>query len=531
MSLIKMLFVWFVCVSVANCATGKSTAHVAPWLFLALVTSMAVAFGVAVSVSPCVARVKRMLVLTDVGEECDDESALWMMLKVLNTDSSYEADVVFCTGDPDLRRNRWVSIIRDVSPLCQGRIRYFRGNGTKRAVRHVVPVVEEGVLVATGLHDVPAYEGGSYDVVVQMSPLGDSETPLGALERVMLSEGAIVGSYILIGTEGSTNYDKNSPIHDLFKAHLVANGFLMGCVAQENYALWTRSCTSILIPKLQDEVFTDEWMKAIGRINPEAVNLFVRFRVNVMVNYSVIRSGFAELEEKFRDDPLFSQAADWWTELRDPALEKIRGGYIQLSRDKDNLASFSYGSALMGDMIKGQKISWMDLVTPAAQSDFAVFVKASPEGILEKCNVDTVMSWALLLMTERMARTWAFATMQAGGQRPEASVLDEYFEKSLAGSHFPKLPVFKNEAERMQLDDIKMEFTGNPQYDPSGMYVALALLAGDADARKTIHQKLDSKSKLIADAERAEALSEAYKGRPPEYLLNTLIQGKLPPKK
>jgi len=473
--------------------------------------------------------VRRILVLTDVGEEIDDESALWMMLKVLDTDSSYEADVVFCTGDLDLRRNRWVSIIRDVPrPLpCQGRVQYFRGNGTKRAVRHVVPVVEEGVLVATGLHDVPAYEGGFYDVVVQMSPLGDSETPLGALECVKLRDGATTGSYILIGTEGSTNFDKNSPIHDLFKAHLLANGFLMSCVAQENYAPWTQHCTSILIPELQDGVYTDEWMKAIGRINPEAVNLFVRFRVNVMVNYSVIRSGFAELEEKFRDDPLFSQAADWWTELRDQALEKIRGGYIQLSRDKDNLASFRYGPALMEDTIKGQNISWMALVTPAAQSDFAVFVKASPEGILEKCHVDTVMSWALLLMTERMARTWAFATMQGGVRRPEASVLDEYFEKSLAASHFPKLPVFKNEAERTQLNDIRMRFTGNPQYDPSGMYIALALLAADAHASQTIYQNLGGKLKLIDDDERAEALRQAYTGRTPEYLLGTLIQGKI----
>lgn len=473
--------------------------------------------------------VRRILVLTDIGEEIDDESALWMMLKVLDTDSSYEADVVFCTGDLDLRRNRWVSIIRDVPrPLpCQGRVQYFRGNCTKRAVRHVVPDVEEDVLVASGLQDVPAYEGGFYDVVVQMSPLGDSETPLGALECVKLRDGATTGSYILVGTEGSTNFDKNSPIHDLFKAHLLANGFLMSCVAQENYAPWTQHCTSILIPELQDGVYTDEWMKGIGRINPEAVNLFVRFRVNVMVNYSVIRSGFAELEEKFRDDPLFSQAADWWTELRDQALEKIRSGYIQLSRDKDNLSSFRYGPARMEDTIKGQNISWMALVTPAAQSDFAVFVKASPEGILEKCTVDTVMSWALLLMTERMARTWAFATMQGGVRRPEASVLDEYFEKSLAASHFPKLPVFKNEAERTQLNDIRMRFTGNPQYDPSGMYIALALLAAGADAKQTIYQNLGGKLKLISDDERAEALRQAYTGRTPEYLLGTLIQGKI----
>ena len=471
-------------------------------------------------------KVKKILILTDVGEEIDDESALWMMLKVLDTDSSYEADVVFCTGENELRINRWCSIIRD-APILQSRsrVQYFRGNDTTRTVRHSSCDMNKDVLTACGLHDVPAYHGGFYDVVVQMSPLGDSETPLGALECVKLRDGETTGSYILIGAEGSTNFDKNSPIHDLFKEHLLANGFLMSIVAQENYAPWTQQCTSILFPKLQDEIYTDEWMKATGRINPEAVNLFVRFRVNVMVNYGVIRKGFVELEEKFLDDDLFSQATDWWMKIRDKALEKICDGYIKQSRDKDNMADFMYGNPQMEDMINGQPKKWMSLMTPEFQEDIVSFVDASPEGILEKCHVDTVMSWALLLMTERMARICVFAMMKGGGKRPEAYALDKYFEQSLGANHFLTMPMFKNEIEYEQINDIRKRFVANPQYDPSGMIVALALLAADSSERQIINKKLEKKEKLVTDEDRPNALYWAYEGKPPEYLLRILLTG------
>lgn len=48
---LKMLFMWLVCVSVTDCVTGNSTAHVTPIIFLVLVTSVAVSFDVAKSIS------------------------------------------------------------------------------------------------------------------------------------------------------------------------------------------------------------------------------------------------------------------------------------------------------------------------------------------------------------------------------------------------------------------------------------------------------------------------------------------------
>lgn len=65
--------------------------------------------------------IKRLLVLTDVGEEIDDEGALWIILKVLDLDSSYKVDIVFCTGDLKLRCDRWVSIIHGQEELYKGK--------------------------------------------------------------------------------------------------------------------------------------------------------------------------------------------------------------------------------------------------------------------------------------------------------------------------------------------------------------------------------------------------------------------------
>ena len=48
---LKMLFMWLVCVLVTDCATGNSTAHVTLIIFLVLVTSVAVPFDVAKSIS------------------------------------------------------------------------------------------------------------------------------------------------------------------------------------------------------------------------------------------------------------------------------------------------------------------------------------------------------------------------------------------------------------------------------------------------------------------------------------------------
>lgn len=203
--------------------------------------------------------IKRLLVLTDVGEEIDDEGALWIILKVLDLDSSYEVDIVFCTGDLKLRCDRWVSIIRGQEELYKGRVRYYTLNRTNRRVRNIPNDVTESDSKTTRLDDLTDYQGGLYDVVFQISPLGDKNTPIGTLTNVKLRDGATTGSYILIGAVSSTNSDKNSPIHDEFIAHLLKEGFLMSCVTMSNYAPWTQSFVDTLPPVCKRKLPKTNW--------------------------------------------------------------------------------------------------------------------------------------------------------------------------------------------------------------------------------------------------------------------------------
>ena len=472
---------------------------------------------------------KRILVLTDVGEEVDDEAALWMMLKVLDQNCIYEADVVFCTGDIMLRCNRWATVICDVNPLpSNGRVQYFKGNSTLRHVRHKIQV-EESILKTTGLNNIPLYNGGLYDVVIQMSPLGDSESLLGVFENVKLCDGAVHGSYVLVGTEGSTNFDTNYPIHRLFKEHMMKEGFLMSCIAQENYAVWTPDHTYNMNDILKKYIYEDEWKKAIGRINPEAVNLFVRFRVNCKVNYDVIKKAFDNIEEKFKSDILFQDAITWFDNIFDIVYQKIKDGYIQISKTKDNN---DYGLSLMGETIKGQSSKWINLLSLDTQEEFKKMfpdelLNASIEGTLEMCNINIVMGWALLQMSRRMAITWLYITTRCG-IIPDLDSIIKYFEDSLNFNSFPKLPEYILPEAQNDVEFIQQCFMGNPEYDPSGMFVALALLAADPETRQQISQDLEIKKKLLNDIVRSKALGEAYNGKlSPENLLEILKTGQI----
>ena len=75
-----------------------------------------------------------MLVLTDVGEEVDDEVSLYMMLETLQKSTStydfnYKVDVVFCTGNIDGRINRFADILKklqDEGKFFNVNVNYFR---------------------------------------------------------------------------------------------------------------------------------------------------------------------------------------------------------------------------------------------------------------------------------------------------------------------------------------------------------------------------------------------------------------------
>jgi hypothetical protein len=442
--------------------------------------------------------------------------------------------------------------------LCLDRIKFYRGENTTRHVRHEAKVSEDEVK-ACGLADLPLFPGGKYSTILQISPIhGVSYT------NIKLMPGCEFGSWIVVGDEGSTNFPRDE-VHNNWKNHLLSQNFRLSCVEAANYTVWTIACINELLPAFQDTVFYDEWLKAIGRIHPEAVNLFVRFRVNVLVNYGVIYKGYIRFVMNFQtlvvnlvskpdEDCDLSTAEEYarnvniasiaaqknrkkaknWTEQNARSwLDQIRSGYVAKSRAKDGVEK---GGALMENKIPGQEKPWSSLVTPETKKEFTKrFAKeirnASPEGTFEKVPVDTVMSWALLGMTKRMAEIWALITLTLGGNLPDASVMNEYFAAGLASSAFPALPTPKNDMEREFINAKRKWFVGNPQYDPCGAVVALALLFATTEQQTQIHDRLDAKEKLVSDADRPELLRLGHSGESPEVILQILLSGTLPPKK
>merc|ERR1712176_343343 len=130
----------------------------------------------------------RLLVLTDAGEASDNETALWLLAKHLNSAPRMRADVVFVTGNPLQRAMRWAGILNSCKGPKPGekQMRYFIGPETERQMMYQI-ALDVDTLRSAGLGelDMSPYDGGSYDVVLQLSPLtGFSEDISPALDGV-----------------------------------------------------------------------------------------------------------------------------------------------------------------------------------------------------------------------------------------------------------------------------------------------------------------------------------------------------------
>lgn len=481
---------------------------------------------------------KRLLVLTDVGEEIDDEGALWMMLKSIGNNNKYAADVVFCTGDYNRRRNRWATILEGQDKYTN--ITYFYVNQTSRHIRHHHDENLD-LLNKVGLNQGNFTEYGiggensrwEYDVVLQISPLGDNNSPLGNLSKIKLRDGAETGSYVLVGTESSTNFVKDFPIHNQFKEHLLTNGFLMSIVAQENYANWTLEHTTNMNDVMKTYLYKDEWSKAIGRIPPAGTStLFIRFRVNCKVNYDVIKNGFNKIKNKNELAGYFTKANDWWNTINDNVYTAIKDGYITKSKTNDDGV---FSSSCVSEMIKNQTFTWRDLLSNETINEITnmqEFINLNSD--LMECNINDVMSIALLIMTKRMTITYVLITNIYNDRDSTPEELKEIktgilkYCVNMDFNEFPKLPDLSTPlsiGKKEQVEQITQCFVGNPEYDPSGMFVALALLAASPKTREEISTKLQEKKKLTRDDKRSEYFGKAYNDNlNPKKILDILEQ-------
>lgn len=481
---------------------------------------------------------KRMLVFTDVGEEVDDEAALYMMYKVLHS-RDIEVDVVFTTGLPRVRAKRWACIL-DSLEKPRGNISYYVGPDSDRHMRY-----EDAAGCSRGnvSHlSLAPFKGGEYDVVMQMSPLfgfeSPKQAPKGPLASMKPRSGAQFPVTVLVGDIGSTNFDdkdcslatKKPCLHGDFKEHLINLGFSFTIVQAENYAKWNPSYLTAMPSVLAEMIRLDEWNKAVGRIPPGSSNLLVRFNVNAVISFKNVRQAFDVFMIKAKAEKrTYVAVTRWWNHRRaDKVLADIRKGYVaKCMRGQAGVLP----NTTVAEFLEGKPFSWESLEECAAdilKRNKLPCLQAhdSWERKLGACLLKDVISEALFIITERLMTIWAFAKFMVA-EEPEGAAVEAYVngEPPLNFKNFPPLPLLRNDSKQWLLD-IQNEVVGNPQYDPSGMLVALAMLATNSkqseQQRLVIRSKLDDKKPLLSQEGRLQAMSKAYGGAAPADLLNLL---------
>ena len=460
----------------------------------------------------------RMLVLTDVGEEIDDEASLWLLHQHLNAFPQAEADIVFVTGSPLERATRWAQVLNSLPPTHKltDRIQYYVGPTTSRHMRYRM-MADAAELLSAGLATLinKPFEGGFYDVVLQISPISGFSAdfqnpppaPIGALAAVEPRPGSQGLLYIIVGGEGATNFPRDE-LHIGFKKLLIEKGFRSVHVEKANYLNWDKEMFETFPSKLTELVLDDEWNKAVGRIPPMVANLFVRFRVNTLVNYEVVDRAFAAFEEDLRGTPDYVKATAWWVKVEKKVLQDIKGGYIKKSREADNKSKDCFGNESVASKVKGMKMSWESMMSRICVRDILASTDIK-ETSFSQNTVDDILCHAVTLMTSKLLRIYAF-NRYVSGRDPDVAQLEPY----LVGTK-DTLPLdFRNFPElHGDISAIQKEVVGNPMYDPAGMLVAMAAMGASKTQADTMSTKLNGGESLMAADVRVQAMKEAYAGR------------------
>ncbi|CAE7251245.1 unnamed protein product [Symbiodinium natans] len=428
----------------------------------------------------------RMLVLTDVGEEIDDEAALWLLHQHLNASPTLEADIVFVTGSPLERATRWAQVLNSLpeNHVLTERIQYYVGPTTSRHMRYRM-MADAAELLSAGLATLinKPFLGGEYDVVLQISPISGFSSdfanpptgPLGALAHVVPRPGAKGLTYIVVGGEGATNFPRDE-LHIGFKKYMQEKGFAAVHVEKANYLNWEKAMFETFPPKLTELVLDDEWNKAVGRIPPMVANLFVRFRVNTLVNYEVVDRAFAAFEEDLRGTPDYVRATKWFMSVEKKVLQNIRETYVKISRESDNKSKDCFGNGAVSEKVKGMKMSWESICSRVCVRDILASTDIT-ETTFSKQTVDDILGYAITHMTSKLLKIYAF-NRYVSGRDPDIAQLEPY----LLGTKDTSAMDFRNFPElHGDISAIQKEVVGNPMYDPAGMLVGLVLMSADEE--------------------------------------------------
>eukprot|EP00928_Gymnodinium_smaydae_P079368 TRINITY_DN6331_c0_g4_i1.p1 TRINITY_DN6331_c0_g4~~TRINITY_DN6331_c0_g4_i1.p1 ORF type:complete len:1210 (+),score=108.96 TRINITY_DN6331_c0_g4_i1:32-3661(+) len=495
---------------------------------------------------------KRLLVFTDVGEEVDDEAALWLLSQHCDHPSAKycDVDVVFTTGQPRQRAMRWASLLNSINGPKPGadQISYFLGPETSRHMRYRLHLDSEE-LESSGIGELPAFQGGSYDVILQMSPIDGFSADFvlppsdssGALARISTRSSTQRPLYICVGLEGSTNFPKNE-LHIGFKKYLTSLGFADVHIQNMNYVPWQECYFDRMPQALVQLVLDDEWHKAVGRIGPNAASLLVRFRVNVSVNYALVSKAFAMFHKTYSRTTNFSRALEWWSTNAEQVYAMIREGYVRESRENDDRATFAYGNPTVIENVKGASNTWVSLLSVDCKTDIMQQTSISEEA-LNSMNVDDIMCWAVTLMTGRLLTIYAYNAYEHDCE-PSSDEYVPYIRGRENTKQF-SLAVLSKSSSQSKLDAvgesiapldyrnfprllgdmsaIKKEVVGSPMYDPAGMLVALlSMQAGTSDIDVFI-QKLNKMEPLLDKTQRVRAMKAAYAGVGPLNLVERFV--------
>lgn len=366
------------------------------------------------------------------------------------------------------------------------------------------------------------FDGGNYDVIVQGSPLTGfdcnfAEPPHGvegSLARIVPRRSPRVPLYMIFGEEGATNFPKDL-LHLGFKDHLVKKGFFPVHVGRKYIINWSRSYFEYLPPKLVTIIMESSWNKIVGRIAPSAATLLVRFRLNTRDNYNTVDQVFTTFKATIsRDDCNFLKATEWWNQISNDVNKAIIEGYVQKSRINDDAKSdASFGNPQISTIVQDMGFSWKSEMTSILSEDILA-TDSVTESTLAAFSVDEVMGRALTLMTGKLLKLYAYnafaARREPNNMQCMAYVMGTDAISPLDTYLFPRL--FGD------LYELQKEVGRFPMYGPSGMILALAMMAASHKEVGVLAKQLNEQQIILKEEQTAKAIREVLAGGGPKKL-------------
>jgi len=249
----------------------------------------------------------RILVFTDIGEECDDEGALYLLFKNMISDINLHADIVLCTGNTENRYKRFYYIFHDDPSykIVQGRVNIYKLVDTDREVGYFPdnsPFNNEFDIFKNNkpLNLFAPSKANLYDIILQISPFAskgdlirlDDQKVIqinNILDDINIQDNCIL---VIVGLkEKSTNYPDDEKIHKRFETKIIAKSRGVKVVHVTKYITWTEHYVNILMKdneRVQEAIKDNEYKKVIGRIQPGVALSNTQFNVNCVVNYNII---------------------------------------------------------------------------------------------------------------------------------------------------------------------------------------------------------------------------------------------------